>query len=413
MTVSSRPQDYYEVLGLTHHASKEQIREAYKQLALKWHPDRHTADKDDAQQRFVEIGNAYKKLMSRAQRQAKDSVTLSGAATQRVPQSSVPDSASPPQYRGTKSSTTSAAATKLDLNLDLSYGVKSPRERRQPTSTGRIIRVREDQVQYIRLVRQGGDHNSRDISNGRSRDSERDAYHERTTKGTTTIPASKPDVESVDLRSTQVHPLQPTKSKDSLTKDWIFPLPLSLETLYFGASHHCRITRSLISGKREDVNIDLTIEPGWHAGTRIRCPGAGHERVDGTFQDVVFVVEEVPHPRFRRVDDDLVITVHVPWSDTYTQPRPLGSGYSSAQETAEEAYLFGLGGDEYFLPIPRTLADGATGSHIIGAGMPIWRDGKVVGKGNLKVKWEFIFPEMYNLHQSRWAIFKRAMRWKA
>ncbi|KAI0029602.1 hypothetical protein K488DRAFT_88566 [Vararia minispora EC-137] len=53
---------HYAVLGVAPHASFDEIRNAYKRLALKWHPDRHVDDKEVAAVKFVEINKAYTAL---------------------------------------------------------------------------------------------------------------------------------------------------------------------------------------------------------------------------------------------------------------------------------------------------------------------------------------------------------------
>ena len=45
-----------------------------------------------------------------------------------------------------------------------------------------------------------------------------------------------------------------------------------------------------------------------------------------------------------------------------------------------------MDGEEYTLPIPRTLVEAADGTRVYGAGMPIRKDGKVVGKGDLVIR---------------------------
>ena len=39
--------DYYKVLGLEKNATEDDIKKAYRKLALKWHPDKHHADSED------------------------------------------------------------------------------------------------------------------------------------------------------------------------------------------------------------------------------------------------------------------------------------------------------------------------------------------------------------------------------
>jgi curved DNA-binding protein CbpA len=54
--------DYYEVLGVNKDASDNEIRRAYKKLAVKWHPDKHPDNKKEAEEKFKEISEAYSVL---------------------------------------------------------------------------------------------------------------------------------------------------------------------------------------------------------------------------------------------------------------------------------------------------------------------------------------------------------------
>ena len=56
--------DYYEVLGLSRNATADEVKKAYRNLALKYHPDRVTPDKKkEAEERFKEISEAYEVLI--------------------------------------------------------------------------------------------------------------------------------------------------------------------------------------------------------------------------------------------------------------------------------------------------------------------------------------------------------------
>ena len=255
------------------------------------------------------------------------------------------------------------------------------------------------------------------------------------------------DYEFIDLGA----PLKPilsakpvsssAKDKDK-NKDWIFPLPLSLEDLCFGSTQRYRITRTLrptssASPKSssdasprphkttQTLQIDVKVAPGWRAGTRVRVPEAGNQRADGSFQDIVFVVTETPHARFARDGDHLVLPVRVPWVDSHSRPYPPcdsdpsddddslleagdgpgshrfgfgrrrphqghGTGHEHEHEHEQgeddEVYVMGLDGEEYTLPIPRTLVEAADGTRIFGAGMPVRKNGRVVGKGDLVIR---------------------------
>ena len=69
-------QDYYEVLGVKKDASEEEIKKAYRKLAVKYHPDRQNgksdAEKKEAEEKFKQCAEAYEVLSDAQRRQRYD-----------------------------------------------------------------------------------------------------------------------------------------------------------------------------------------------------------------------------------------------------------------------------------------------------------------------------------------------------
>ena len=71
--------DYYEVLGVDKNASEEEIKKAYRKIAIKYHPDRNPGDKE-AEEKFKEAAEAYDVLHDAQKRQQYDQFEFNGPA---------------------------------------------------------------------------------------------------------------------------------------------------------------------------------------------------------------------------------------------------------------------------------------------------------------------------------------------
>jgi DnaJ homolog subfamily B member 4 len=179
-------------------------------------------------------------------------------------------------------------------------------------------------------------------------------------------------------RSTRM-PSQPS-SKGVAPTEVTRPLKLSLEDIYNGTTKHMKVSRRKLDGSTEERVLEIAVQPGWKQGTKIRFPRAGNEAADGRSQDLVFVVEDKPHPIFTRQGDDLIAKVNIPLVEALTN------------DSGGKKQLEHLDGRKQQIQIPPGVVKPGQETRIAGEGMPIRRKG-TSGKGDLIVRWEVKFPE--------------------
>jgi molecular chaperone DnaJ len=66
--------NYYEILGVSKDATEKEIKKAYRRLAKQYHPDIYKGDKEEAEEKFKEISEAYEVLIDKGKRAKYDQI---------------------------------------------------------------------------------------------------------------------------------------------------------------------------------------------------------------------------------------------------------------------------------------------------------------------------------------------------
>src|SRR5215471_15123919 len=77
MPVAGQKRDYYEVLGVARGVGEQELKSAYRKVALQFHPDRNPGNKD-AEEKFKEASEAYEVLRDEEKRARYDRFGHSG-----------------------------------------------------------------------------------------------------------------------------------------------------------------------------------------------------------------------------------------------------------------------------------------------------------------------------------------------
>lgn len=264
--------NYYEVLGVKRDASAKDIRQAYRRLARKLHPDVNPGDKQ-AEERFKEVNVAYEVLSDADSRQKYDRYGDQWKHADQIEEM---------ERRGFRPAGSGARTGRsgdgsggsFDFNVGDLGDLGDLFGGRAPGGAGGGI---FDSI----LRRAAGRQRGQDVEHT-VRISLDEAYNGAT--------------RTIEVRD-QAETCRVCGGEGSLA----------------GATcHACRGTGSASPVRR----IEVTIPPGVDTGTRIRVAGKGGAGANGGAAGDLFLRVEVgPHPRFERAADDLRVDVDVPVAD--------------------------------------------------------------------------------------------------
>ncbi|CAM6083645.1 unnamed protein product [Calypogeia fissa] len=251
--------DYYKILEVLKSVTDDDLKKAYRKLAMKWHPDKNPNNRNEAEARFSQISEAYNVLSDQHKRAIYDQYGEEGL------QGMVP----PPGTEGYAHGATSSSNT-------FRFQAR-PAEAFFRSSSGGTSSIPES---FGRM----GNFGDRDVA----------AF----------------------LRScgNVVHSSGPLKVAPVVTK-----LQCTLEELYNGSTRKMKISRTTpgfgsTKMPAEEVLI-IEVKPGWKTGIEITFPEKGNEQLNTVPADLVFIIDEQPHAIFKRDGNDLTMTHKLPLGD--------------------------------------------------------------------------------------------------
>jgi DnaJ family protein B protein 4 len=143
--------------------------------------------------------------------------------------------------------------------------------------------------------------------------------------------------------------------------------------------------------KAESEILSIEVKPGWKKGTKITFPGKGNQQWSQLPADLVFVVDEKPHPVYRRDGNDLVAEVRVTLAEALGGTVVILAALDGRQLAVDVGA--GGGGDEEEAPVV------CPGYELVVPmeGMPIAREpGR---RGCLRIRFDVVFPERLTRRQ--------------
>ncbi|KAJ3683420.1 hypothetical protein LUZ60_013647 [Juncus effusus] len=299
--------DYYDVLNVNRDVSDEDLKKAYRKLAMRWHPDKNPGDKREAEKKFKQISEAYYVLSDPSKRALYDKHGEDG-------------------LKGQQSSSPSARSAE-DIFSEF-FGPSNNFD------FGHMWRANSTRFP------------SYDASAAASSSSSSSSSSRR---------ANEARFRSFDATEVKREEVRRVANKVETN------LPCSLEELYSGSTRKMKISRKVVDYTTGGVNTELEIltinvKPGWKKGTKVTFSGKGNEDTHQPAQDLTFVIDEKPHDVYERDGNDLLVNLTISLVDALA-----GTSIS----------LVSLDGREIYVPIDDVVISPGCKIIVADEGMPI------------------------------------------
>ncbi|CAL1716957.1 unnamed protein product [Somion occarium] len=374
--------DYYKLLGIDKSASEDEIKKAYKKMAMKWHPDRNQGS-EEASKKFKE---AFEVLSDKQKRTIYDQFGEEGLKGGGAPPPGA--GAGPGGFPGFAGMPGGGGQTfTFTTGPGGSFGTGGGRGGFSPTDPNKIFESIFGMGGLGGFGGMGGGMGGGRRGAGMGGmfgDEDEDMMGGGSPFSSFGgMPGGMPGARAHAKAPSGAGPRRaasPAPQRPSQPSEITRPLKVTLEDLYNGATKRLKVGRKLLNGQTEDKVLEIQVLPGWKSGTKIRFPKAGNEQADGEAQDLVFVIEEKPHGRFVREGNDIICHEKLPLVEALA-----GGG---GKRTVEA-----LDGRKLQVNVPPSVVKPNAQTVVSGEGMPIRKEGSFKKKGDIIVKWDIVFPD--------------------
>ena len=356
--------DYYQILGVGRNATDDEIKKAYRRLALKWHPDRNRDNVQYATERFKEVGEAYDVLSDPQKKEIYDTYGEEG----------LKGGAPPPGAGG------AGGAGGFPSGFAGAFPGGGGRTfvftgRPGAGGAGGFGNFRDANDIFRQFFGAGFD------VNGMGASSDEDEMGDGGNPFASFMRGGMPGGAGMrGMRGMRGGAGMPRRKMHREPQPTVSDLMCTLEELYRGCTKKLRITRHVFDATgvahEESKVLAVDVRPGWKDGTKITFEHEGdQEAPDEPPADVVFVVKQKPHPMYQREGSDLVCTVPVNLSQALC---------------GLKISLPHLDGSEVTVNTAGTVIYPGYEKRVVGRGMPI---SKAPGSfGDLVVRFQVSFP---------------------
>ncbi|CAL5222041.1 g4336 [Coccomyxa viridis] len=304
----SMGKNYYDILGVPKTTDEDELKKAYRKLAMKWHPDKNQDKVEEATKKFKEISEAYDVLSDKQKRQIYDQYGEEGLKMGGAPPPPGADGAGPAGFApggGGGYSFSEDQAQRIFEELfgrgfgGLGGGMGGGLGGGMGGAGGPRVRVFSSGPGGGGL---GGGMFGGSGFGGQGIHSDDDEMPFFGGGGGFGGGQQRPP------RTVEV------------------PLKLTLKELYTGTTKRLKITRRVYNKQtknlepKEDV-ITINVQPGWKDGTRITFSGKGDELPGQPPQDLVFIVRQIPDNQYQRDGDDLIEHVRIKLTDALSETK--------------------------------------------------------------------------------------------